>query len=678
MLKINEGFFVINSGAFTKDESKRHATITPAQLESAKEVKYIVPEGKIMIDADSLEAREKIKSLNNLLGIKPYEYETSKDHMHFWYKTTKFTQKMINKMKLHSSAHQLAFDNNIDTRAFNTDTEKTGAVYLKTEGKLKSGRPTPEKLVEALEKPLPEVPAFLLMHKNIGLIPKSGESWNNKSLPIVGKLKGIGLNADDVNEIFSQAAKYYGDTHSIQEIIHKFNDAKVIDTKIGKWKSEDIMRFIRWDASNNRYEVANWDGTADVIIDQFNMVKYQGVIPVALEGSEYKVLTETPAKVASSFITKKRLNLSPQLISQISRHTENMMENVYPKLNDRFIYFSNGDYDLERKEFIPNEKPEYNHRRLPNKFSKPSEETLGRVNELFRILQTKNNPQLSVQIMEMFACMLVPTIVHRKMFQLHGNGHNGKSTIVEIFLKALGDNKVATLKMDQILSSRAFDRIQLPYKMVNWIDDLDKTKNHNIGGLKTLVSGGSTNAEIKGGSIFSFKNEATIVFGANFHLDANDGSDAIQERLHIIPFDKKIKKTKWFKESDYEDKEFLEAMLWLAVGKAVVLNENGWILTETQNTLDAKKEQLAETNSVFAWLEESEFGLSAGSFVTTKGIYGEYREWCSDNGRYPQNAANFGKQLKKFRPEISKDRTTENGKQVPIYINKNIEETKVY
>ena len=83
-----------------------------------------------------------------------------------------------------------------------------------------------------------------------------------------------------------------------------------------------------------------------------------------------------------------------------------------------------------------------------------------------------------------------------------------------------------------------------------------------MGTLKSIVSGGVINGEIKGGSIFKFNNEATLVFGANINLNANDGSNAITDRLHIIHFEKVFEKVNGFDDSFYKDDDkFLSILL---------------------------------------------------------------------------------------------------------------------
>lgn len=223
--KINEGFFVINQAAFINNTENRLREIPDELCFFTREVKYIVPQGYIMVDADSGTAVTKINHLIKKLELKPFQYNTAHDRKHYWFRTDAATQKLIDEFKLHSSAHKLSLDNDIDTRSFNTKSNKTGAVYLKRDGKLKSGRPSPEKLLEVLKAVTDVVPIFLLMPKLIGFIPKSGSNWNNTALPIMGKLKYYGMDLETIDILFRQAAIYHGDKHSPSEIMHKFRDA---------------------------------------------------------------------------------------------------------------------------------------------------------------------------------------------------------------------------------------------------------------------------------------------------------------------------------------------------------------------------------------------------------------------------------------------------------------------
>ena len=676
-MEINKGFFVINGGAFVKDETKRHATLDTYKFNNAKEVKYIVREGLIMVDADSEESRDKIIKLNQALGIHPYSYETSPGHMHFWYKTNENSQKLINDFKLHSSAHKLALDDKIDTRSFNTSTKKTGAVYLKTNNKKKSGRPNSKKLLEELKKPLPEVPLFLILPKDIGFIPKSGEDWNNVALPICGKLKFKKYNINFVNKLFEESAKYHGDAHSVSEISHKWEDAQEI--KVGKYTKDDFHKFVYWDDSLKTPKwIIKYNGAADVIIDENNIMYYKGNIPVVKnEEGDREVLQIPIKKFAKRVITAKRMNLRPGIINDIAETVENSIQFYYPKISDDIIYFKNGDLNIKTGEFIEIQDPEWNHRRLQLDYVKPSSNTQQRINKLFTKFYHPSNKELPQQISELFACILVPTSVHRKMFQLYGNGHNGKSSMVEIFLQAIGESKIATLEISQIINS-SFNRIALPNKMINWIDDLNKTRNKNIGALKTMVAGGDMNAEIKNGEIINFKNEATLVFGANFHLDANDGSDSITERLHIIHFNKKIIKNNTFRIENYSDKDFLEGLLYLAANTAITLYKKNWKLTVSTLTKIAMEEQKMENNSVYAWLKDTKFiedHLSkVGAEIPTKEAFDNYVNWCNDNGIYSKSQTNFGKEIFKNKTIGKKQKQIDKKRINYYYYIGNIEE----
>ena len=189
---------------------------------------------------------------------------------------------------------------------------------------------------------------------------------------------------------------------------------------------------------------------------------------------ELKIIKTKLIEAVASKITKMDQNFGPSLIKQIATETVRMIPDNYKKLNDRVIYFSNGDYDIKTGEFTLIENPPYNHRRLKRPFViyKDMEDEMNQSDKLGNLMcsyaiDETHGKEMEEQLMYMFACMLVPTKLHRKMFQLYGSGFNGKSTVVEIFLEAIGYDKVSVLNMHQITSNRAFDKLELANKTVN-------------------------------------------------------------------------------------------------------------------------------------------------------------------------------------------------------------------
>ncbi len=676
MPKINEGFFVVNSTPFKDKEGNRYPRLLEEHVDKASEVKYIVSDKHIMIDADSKEARDKITKLNKLLNIKPYSYETSKDHMHFWYALDDSTRQIVDFHGYHSSSKQIALDEKIDTRAFNVQTQKTGAVYLKTDGKKKSGRPLPEKLLSELDKDLPVVPYLLLLHKDMGMIRKSGDDWHNTTLPIVGKMKAAKWTKEMILNVFHEAAIYHGDQHNESEILHKIDEANEIFISSEENKLEKyIQRPIDKKTKQKKVKAAakgilDWDRASDVLLENFDMVMYRGKLPMVREDDKWKRLDAMPVEDIKKYIINKRMNIPHDTATKLAKHAVMLIRDVEPKLNRNYIYLKNGYFDYTTGKFTEEKNPEYNHRRLDVNYVEPKKgsEAVTKLETFLKSYMTKENPEIFKQICEMWAGILVPTEISRKIFHLFGNGYNGKSELMKFTNAFIGGERTSTLDLNLLTSSKATDRLQMVDKMLNYIDELENTgSNKGIGQLKALSAGGPTTAEIKYGASFTFNNEATIVIGANDILKMTERSNALEDRLHPIFFTKRFKdengnriNTGFDPSTIRHDEEVHEAAVYAACHHAFLLNKKQWKFHMTTKSEELANERKLETDKVYAfycWYIEQD---CAAWRIKKADLYKIFVEWCKQNGRKDMSRSSFGKNILKQKG-VSAARTSTDG-----------------
>lgn len=421
---------------------------------------------------------------------------------------------------------------------------------------------------------------------------------------------------------------------------------------------------------NAATSVFNWDQAAQFILDETKMKYYNNTLPIIFKDGKWQMVDKMPQEALANELAKLNLNMTPNLIKNIAKHAEMKLESFDVNLSNTTIYFSNGDFDIKTGKFTAIENPEFNHRRLARPYIPAEQNDAGLVKLADFLKQYKeySDHKIEEQIWEMIGAIMVPTEVFRTMFQLYGNGHNGKSVLMELIMNAVGVDKTSTQGIDQLISERAFDRLPLVNKMWNYIDELEKTKGKSAGRLKTLVAGNTTTAEIKGGRIFSFKNEATVVFGANFHLESNDGgeSEALEDRLHVIKFLKRFKDENGniiggLKDADEikHDEEVLNAVVLVGAHAANKLWKNNKRFTTTSETDEAKREYKIKTDSVFGWLDDTRFTFF-DEFKKVDSVYADYKEWCDKSMKKPLEKQNFGAAFKKH----TKDKFTRKWKQV--------------
>lgn len=139
-------------------------------------------------------------------------------------------------------------------------------------------------------------------------------------------------------------------------------------------------------------------------------------------------------------------------------------------------------------------------------------------------------------VMEVVSTALVGNQVNlEKIVMFLGEGHNGKSTLLEVISEVLGPDNISHVSIHQLIEER-FARAELDGKMANIYADISANEITNLGVIKSLVTGEPIMAEYKGQPIFVLKNKAKLVFSCNRLPDIAEDSDAVFRRFIIIHF----------------------------------------------------------------------------------------------------------------------------------------------
>ena len=198
------------------------------------------------------------------------------------------------------------------------------------------------------------------------------------------------------------------------------------------------------------------------------------------------------------------------------------------------------------------------------------------------------------------------------IFYDDGVGGTGKSTLLEVLTKIVGEGFTSNVLLDQF--GNRFMFANMLGKYLNVGDDNGKNDElQNVGTLKSIITGGRVTIDRKNISPIDVRIFAKQLFATNIlpYIDFTDGG--IMRRLNIVQMNKVIP-------SDMElctlDEE-----------------ELGYIIYEALNANDLTKgeNELAITTSPL-------YRFYTGSSDKT---YEKYKYFCSDNGFRQMNIINF-------------------------------------
>lgn len=198
------------------------------------------------------------------------------------------------------------------------------------------------------------------------------------------------------------------------------------------------------------------------------------------------------------------------------------------------------------------------------------------------------------------------------IFYDDGVGGTGKSTLLEVLTKIVGEGFTSNVLLDQF--GNRFMFANMLGKYLNVGDDNGKNDElQNVGTLKSIITGGRVTIDRKNISPIDVRIFAKQLFATNIlpYIDFTDGG--IMRRLNIVQMNKVIPSD--MKLCTLDEKEL------------------GYIIYEALNANDLTKgeNELAITTSPL-------YRFYTGSSDKT---YEKYKYFCSDNGFRQMNIINF-------------------------------------
>lgn len=220
-----------------------------------------------------------------------------------------------------------------------------------------------------------------------------------------------------------------------------------------------------------------------------------------------------------------------------------------------------------------------------------------------------------------------PNKVRRKIAIMLGSGTNGKSTFRQMIINLIGDVNVSVSTPHELQSR--FGLFSLEGKICNYGDEVGTKPLDEMDKLKSISSGESVNYERKNKDVRNYDFKTLLMFNSNEIPPIKDKSDAVLNRLLIIPFKANFEgvKDESIKDEKLNNKIILEYILYTALH----LDFDKFIVPE------AVKKQLLnyrkENDSVFSFmLYYKDKGYHHVSCFPVRYLTDDYESFCYENG----------------------------------------------
>jgi P4 family phage/plasmid primase-like protien len=250
---------------------------------------------------------------------------------------------------------------------------------------------------------------------------------------------------------------------------------------------------------------------------------------------------------------------------------------------------------------------------------------------------------------------------------LWGEGSNGKSTLLNSLLNAVGPDYAMQAAPDLLMTKRGdthpTDKADLFGKRIVCCIESDEGRRLSEAFVKSLTGGEKVRARRMREDFWEFNPTHTVFLATNYKPEVKGDDHAIWRRLALIPF----VMTFWNPDKGETGKPELKQDKTLpATLEAEAKGILAWAirgcrewqlggLRVPEEVRAATTRYQAEEDKIAMFITD-ECVLGASCKVRGGQLYGAYKQWADGIGEAPMTMAKFGRRIKK-RPEISDDRS---------------------
>src|SRR5215212_5048710 len=236
----------------------------------------------------------------------------------------------------------------------------------------------------------------------------------------------------------------------------------------------------------------------------------------------------------------------------------------------------------------------------------------------------------------------------RAMAVLHGVGKNGKSTLVELFQDLMGDYSAAA--NPNTIMQQKYGDATVQYQLaeltgVRFVGMSETKRGVQLeeSVVKQITGNDTISARSPYGKPFGYRPQFKIWFSTNHKPEIPEGSEAIWDRMRLIPFNKRFAGKGADTDLPEKLREELPGVLAWAVMGCVEWYQHG--LGSAPAVERATAAYRAETDVLERFMSERcEFGPDKS--VTKADLYEAYEQWCSEEDEEPKTIKAFGSIMK--------------------------------
>ena len=249
-------------------------------------------------------------------------------------------------------------------------------------------------------------------------------------------------------------------------------------------------------------------------------------------------------------------------------------------------------------------------------------------------------------------------------FFFHGVGSNGKSVLITLLEKLMGDYaaQIPTemlIQQNRSSGGAAPDLLLLKGKRLVFCNETKEGQRIDDSRLKELTGGDTISARpVYGKKFIAFRPTHKLVVVGNYHPTVSDDSHGFWRRVVLYPFSTIIAQ-------DQQDRQLLEKLYGERPGILNYLLKSLNIYFNTglkipDSLLKATLKYRTEEDRIQQFLDE-ECVTEPGKTILKACLYTKYRNWCGENGLCALSSNRFARKIGAKGFSVMKDKRTWEG-----------------
>ena len=248
-------------------------------------------------------------------------------------------------------------------------------------------------------------------------------------------------------------------------------------------------------------------------------------------------------------------------------------------------------------------------------------------------------------IWEMIGYTLYHDYPYQNWFLLVGEGESGKSTLLSLVSKFLGEENVAAVGLQKL--DQRFEGANLYGKSANIVADLSDVDLKRTGNLKALTGGDLISAEKKFKDSFKFRNFAKLIYSCNKIPMTMDNTMAFFRRIILIPCPNRFTIGVNADERLIEKlttKEELSGLLNKAIAGLQQLLKNH-TFSNSSSAEEIEEEYQRMSNPVFGFFH-GWCKIDVEEYTPKPELFAEFCEYCKEKKVVPLSEKRFIDQMR--------------------------------